>query len=248
VVTKLHQILAVESGVRTQAQKDLTAAHHGLQKAEMISGYQKSYEPLKEDGDKLPTEGKLLQTRVPDVIRGTAAILERMYDVTATRDYGTSRARADVVVDGAVLLKDVPVTFLLWLEKKLEDLHTFVTQLPTLPADTEWTWDAAQNCWKNRHEIKRARTNKIVYPLVLYEATKEHPAPVKEITKDEVVGYFTEILYNGGLQMQDVKNLKERVEKLQESVKFAREKANELEIVDQKVGGTLLRYVFGGTP
>jgi hypothetical protein len=244
-MAKLHQILAVEAGVRNQAQKDLTEAHHGLQKTEMLQGIYREYQPAAEGGDKLPSERKLLQARVPEVIRETVAILEKTFDVTATRDFANIEATADVVVEGKVVIKGAPTTYLLWLEKRLDDLHTFVCKLPTLPADTEWVWDEHQNCYRNKHEIKTQRTAKIAYPLVLAPATKEHPAQVVKETRDEIVGWWTTILYSGALPVQDVKAMKERVEELQKAVKYAREKANEAEVKDVKVGGAILKYVFG---
>jgi len=245
-VTKLHQILAVENGIRTQVQTDLTAAHHGLQKADLIIGIYRDYQPVKEDGEKLPPERQLLQTRVPEVIKASVEIWEKTFNITATRDFTNTAAKADVVLeDGTPLMKAVPTTYLLWLEKKLEDLHTFVVKLPTLPADTEWVWDPTQMCYKNKMEIKTVKTAKIAYPLVLTEATKEHPAQVIEKARDEIVGHWTTIKYSGAITVKDAKAMKGRVEALQKAVKFAREKANETEVTDQKVGGPLLKYVFG---
>ena len=39
--------------------------------------------------------------------------------------------------------------------------------------------------------------------------------------------------------------LLERVEKLQQAVKFAREEANNTEVTDQKVGAAIFGYLFG---
>lgn len=245
MATKLHQILAVEAGVRAQSAKDITALHHSLKKPELLFGQNRTYEPLKEDGEKLPAERQILQFRVQDVVRESIKIWARMFDITATRDYANIDAKADIVVDGQTLVKNAPTAFLLWLEKKLEDLHTFVAQLPTLPADIEWEWDDKQNCYKNKQEIKSAKTAKIMYPLVLAPATKEHPAQVSKESRDEVVGYWTTLKYSGALKVQDVKEMKDRVEILQKAVRFAREKANEVEVTDQKVGDALLKYVFG---
>lgn len=245
-MAKLHQILAVEAGVRAQAQKDLTAAHHGLQKEAMLIGILREYQPVQDGGEKLPSERQLLQVRVPEVIRETSSILEKMFDVTASRDWTNMEARGDVVLeDNKVLIKGAPTSYLLWLEKRLEDIHTFVCKLPTLPADTEWVWDANQNAYKNKDEIKTHKTNKIPYPLLLAPATDKHPAQVVEKAKDEIVGWWTTHKYSGALRAQDVKAMKDRVEALQKAVKFAREKANETEVKDQKVGGDLLKYVFG---
>lgn len=242
---KLHQVLAIETNVREQSQKDLTALHHGLQKSELLFGLSKTYAPLNEEGEKLPPEEKILQTRTPEVLRNTYEVLEKVYDTVAMRDYANCNARADVVLeDGTVLIKNAPATYLLWLEKKLNDLHTFVSKLPVLPADTEWIFDDKQNCFKSK-EIKTSRTNKESYPLVLSPATDKHPAQVVEKTKDIVVGYYQTIKYSGAMKAKDVAQMKDRVEQLQRAVKFAREQANTVDAPKQEVGGKLLAFVFG---
>lgn len=241
---KLHQILAIESGTRTQTQKDITAAHHGLQKREMLQGIERKYQPLNEDGELLPPERTLLQTRVPEVIQQTVAIWQKVYDIIATRDFANLEARADVVVGSNVILKDVPATHLLWLEKKLADVHTFVCKLPILPADTEWKWDETQQCYRNAQEIKTVRTQKIAYPLVLSPATKEHPAQVEKEFKDEIVGHWITHKFSGAIKRTQVTEMKERVEELQKAVKFAREQANAVEVKNKEVGKAILSFVF----
>lgn len=242
---KLHQILAIESGVRTQTKKDLTAAHHGLQKTEMLFGLVKSYEALDDEGEILPDETKLVQTRSSEVLKHTFNILRKLYDTTAVRDFANCNAKADVTLsDGTVLLKDVPAIYLLWMEKQLEDLHTFVSKLPILPADTEWAFDEKQNCFKSP-EQKTARKVKVPYPLVLSPATDKHPANVVEKTRDEIVGYFKTIKYSGAMKAKDVSQMKERVEELQRAVKFAREQANTVEAPKQEIGDSILSFVFG---
>lgn len=244
-MAKLHQILAVESGIRNQSDKDLTAAHHGLKHPDLLKGLFRTYQASREDGEKLPDERTELQTRVPDVIKATVAILEKKFDIVATRDYSNMSARADIVLEnGTILMTSVPATYLLWLEKQLVDLHTFVCGLPVLPADTEWDWDANQNCYKNRHEIKTTRTNKVPYALLLAPATDKHPAQVVKETKDEIVGYYTTMKYTGALPAIKIKAMKERVEELQKATKLAREKANQNDVVDQKLGMTILKQIF----
>jgi hypothetical protein len=243
---KQHQILAIEGTIRAQTAKDLTAAHHGLKKEGMLSGQFREYQPLRDDGIKLPTERTSLQVRVPEVIRQTQAIMEKQFDIVACRDWANCNAYADVTMpDGTVILTKAPAPYLLWLEKQVTDLHTFVSALPTLPADTEWEWDANQNCWRNKHEIKTARTEKIEESLVLLAPTKEHPGQATKVVKDVISGYWTTHKYSGALPIPVVKEMKDRAEELLASVKLAREKANQVEAPDQKVGAKLLAHIFG---
>ena len=75
-----------------------------------------------------------------------------------TKDKANCNARADVKVDDTVIVKDAPVTFLLFLEKQLNDLKTFVGKIPTLSSDEDWTFDANANLYK---------TQSILYGLLI---------------------------------------------------------------------------------
>lgn len=243
---KLHQILAVETAARAQTQKDLTKIYHGVDKPDMLTGQFNEYQPSKEDGMKLPSERKALQIRVKDVLKQAAAAAEKSFDIVAVRDFANTKAIADVVMtDGTVILKGAPAPYLLWLEKQIIDLHTVITKLPTLPADTEWDWDEKQACYRNRYEVKTARTEKVQEPLVLHPPTPEHPAQTQLITRDVIAGYWTKTTYHGALPIPEVRAMKERAEALLAAVKLAREAANQVEAPDQKVGAALIKYIFG---
>ncbi len=64
-------------------------------------------------------------------------------------------------------------------------------------------------------------------------------------TEDVTVGYWRTVKFSGALPAQRVNELLERVERLQEAVKFAREEANNLEVEEIKVGERFFKYLFG---
>jgi hypothetical protein len=146
VVAKLNQIIAVEKGVKNKSFQDLTEAHHAVQKPTLLSGISRVYQPKDEEGEQLPPESTRVQVKVEEILRDTASTITRLFDVTATKDWANCQARADVTVDGQPLLRAVPVTYLLFLEKQLTDLHTFIKKLPVLDAAETWTFDASADC------------------------------------------------------------------------------------------------------
>jgi hypothetical protein len=164
-------------------------------------------------------------------------------DITATKDYANCHASADVVLDGQVLIQNAPATYLLFLEKQLSDLHTFVDKMPTLDETDDWTRDENSTLFKTA-AIPTQRTKKVQKPLVLYPATAEHPAQTQMITEDVVVGYWDTIKQSGALPVPRKQVLLERIEKLSQAVKFAREQANSVEAEPQKVGGTIFTYLL----
>jgi hypothetical protein len=243
-MARLNQIIAVEKGVKSRSFSELTEAHHALQKSALLSGISRTYQPKDEEGEPLPPEATRVQVRTDEVIRQTVGILTRLFDVTATKDWTNCEARADVVVDGEPLLRDVPVAYLLFLEKQLVDLHTFIRKLPVLDAAESWSYDASADCWAT-DATQTTRTKKIPRNHVKAEATEKHPAQVEVYYEDVPIGYWTTVRFSGALPARRVNELLERVEKLQQAVKFAREEANGVEVTDQRVGDAVFGYLFG---
>lgn len=243
-MTKLNQILAVEKGVKSKSDRELTDYHHRVQKAALLSGISRSYQPKDDDGEQLPPESTRVQVNVEAVLDDVSKTLTRLFDVTATKDFGNVKAKADVVVDGVVLVEDAPVPYLLFLEKQLVDLVTFVRKLPTLDPSENWTVDTASDSFK-ADITKTVRTKKVPRNHVKAPATDKHPAQVELYYEDVSVGYWSTVKFSGALPAARVRELAERVDKLQAAVKFAREEANATEIDDQHIGEGVFGYLFG---
>ncbi|MFI0418813.1 hypothetical protein [Spongiactinospora sp. 9N601] len=242
-MTKLNQILAVEKGVKSEVQRKVTDAYQQIQKAPLLSGISRTYQPIDDEGEQLPPEATRVQVQAEAVLKGVGDVLTRLFDVTATKDWANCAAKADVMVDGSVLLADVPVTYLLFLEKQLTDVHTFISKLPTLdPAET-WAQDEHTEAWRTE-PVKTTRTKKVPRNHVLAAATDKHPAQVQVYNEDIVVGYWTKVAFSGALPQRRVNELLARVQKLQEAVKYAREEANGTEVVDQKIGEKVFAYLL----
>jgi hypothetical protein len=242
-MARLNQIIAVEKGVKSRSFQELTEAHHQLQKTTALAGIARTYRPKDEEGEQLPAESTRVQVKADEIIRRTAEILTELFDVTATKDWANVRARADVVVDGQTLLTAVPVTYLLFLEKQLVDLHTFVKKLPVLDAGETWAFDTSADSYATE-PVQTTRTKKIPRNHVKAEATDKHPAQVEVYYEDVVVGYWRTVKFSGALPASRIHDLLERIEKLQQAVKYAREEANNVEVEDQRVGAKLFGYIF----
>ena len=244
--TKLNQIIAVTKSVSSTAHAELTAVHHDAQRTQKdgpLHGVSRIYQPATEDGEQFPPESTQVQIRADELIARVTTALTRLFDLTATRDVANCKAVADVTVEGQTLLRDVPVTYLLWLEKQLVDLHTFVIKLPTLDPAESWHHDPARGCWVTE-PAKTAKTKKLPRNHVLAEATPQHPAQVQIYTEDVMVGTWTTVKFSGALPADRVRELTQRVESLQLAVKMAREAGNSEVVVDQHVGEAIFGYLF----
>lgn len=244
-MTQLNQILGVQQGAKSGAERAETNAHHLLQRTDGLAGIARTYRRRHDDGDELPPESTLVQVRTMDVIAEMVAAQVRYYDTVATKDVGNCVAKADVVLDdGTTLLRDVPAVTLLFLEKQLVRLRAFVNKLPTLPPSSTWMRDEATDTWVTE-PVETTRTTKVLRNHVLSEGTVEHPPQVQVYTEDVVVGYWSTRKFSGALPVSQVNAMRRRLEELQRAVRFAREKANSTTIEDVKVGEVLTRYLFG---
>ncbi len=241
---KLNQIIAIEKGTKGRSLQELTEAHQTLQKPTLLAGISRTYRPKDEEGEQFPPESTRVQIKAEDIIRKISDGLTKLFDVVATKDWANCTAKADVVVDGKVLLSQIPATYLLFLEKQLVDLHTFIKKLPVLDSSETWAFDPSADCWATE-PVQTVKTKKIPRNHVKAEATDKHPAQVEVYYEDVVVGGWRTIKFSSALPAQRINELLSRVEKLQEAVKFAREEANNLEIVEQKVGAKIFDYLFG---
>jgi len=241
---RLNQIIAIEKYAKGQAARDFTDAHQLLQKPALLAGIARTYRPIDDDGDQLPPESTRVQVRAEEGIQAIIVIMTKLFDVTATKDWANQSAAADVVVDGDVIVENVPVTYLLFLEKQLVDLHTFIKKLPVLDASEIWSLDSAQNVWATE-PVETTKTKKLLRNHVKSEATPQHPAQVDVYTEDVVIGRWHTVKYSGAMPTARVALLLERVRKLQEAVKFAREEANGATVDHQKVGEPIFTYLFG---
>lgn len=242
-MTTLSQIIAITKGVKAQSLRDFTDSHRNTQKAPLLSGISRKYRPKDEEGEQLPPESTRVQLSAEDVLAETSKTLTRLFDLVLTQDTANTVAKADVVVDGRALLRDVPVTYLLFLEKQLADLHTFVDKLPVLDPAESWTFSPEIGAYAS-DPVETVRSRKVMRNHVKAEATKEHPAQVEVYTEDQPAGYWTTVKLSGALPATRVKELRERVEKLQQATKFAREQANTHEVTDIKAGDAVFGYLF----
>jgi hypothetical protein len=235
VAKKLNQILAVEKTVKGKREDEFTKLYQDIQKLDLVTGHARTYAPKDDDGEKLPPENKKVQLRVEDAVTNVISLHKEIFNVTAVKDATNCNAKSDVVVDGEVLLKGVPATHLLWMEKKLLSFSEFINKLPVLAQDAAWTMDAGQGLYRSEpaHSVK---TKKKEEWKVIVPPTPQHPAQTQKMVEDVTVGTWTTTNLSGAIPESRKRLLQERVEKFMRAVKEAREAANQTEVVDLATG------------
>jgi len=241
-VPKLQQIVAIESGTKTDVGKTLTAIYHQFQRQGAFDGQTRVYESADADGPTFPSESQRVQHQVEELLRSAAEAHTELFDVVATKDTGNMNATASVELDGQVLLPNVPVTYLLFLEKQLKDIKTIIDKLPTLDPAYEWKQDPSGGY--RADSVKTTKTQKVAKPIVLAQATKEHPAQTQLISVDEVIGHWNTTKLSGAVAAERKKQLQDRIKQLINAVKFAREQANSIEVDRVKTGEKIFNYLL----
>jgi hypothetical protein len=243
-MAKLNQIIAIEKGIKSRVYGDIGELHKAAQKPDLFNGLTRNYQPLSDDDEPLPPEGKRVQHTVANLLKSVAGMSTEWFDVTARKDWTNCTARADVVIDGQPVLAGVPVTYLLFLEKQVTDLRTLVGTLPVLDASDLWRKDENSGLYRT-DEVKTHRTKKVSRPLVLYPATPEHPAQTQVVTEDVLAGHWAQVRHSGAVPKPEKDALAERVEKLLQAIKQAREAANGVDETETpKVGDAIFGYLM----
>lgn len=244
-MAKVNQIIAVEKGVKAKTHSVISELYKTIQKDELFDGFYKQYDPKDDEGDTKPPQSKRVQFIGTEVLKSVERSFTELMKITARKDWSNCEARADLMApDGTALVQNVPVTYLLFLEKQMTDFRTFVHKMPELDPGETWKADKESGLWKT-DEIKTQSTSKEQVPVVLYAATPEHPAQTQLIVKDVVVGFWRSTRHSGAIPAPEKKDLLEKVDALLECIKMAREQANAVEEVESPdVGNAIFQYLM----
>ena len=244
--TTLAQLIAVYAGIRTSTHRTLTDLHHSVGKLGLLSGIARTYQPKDEDGDQLPGESTRVQVNAADVLADVAALLTRQIDVNATIDQANRRAVGTIQLPGGGEIADVPVTTLMFLDKRLDDVLTFLRKLPVLDPGELWTFNDNANAWATE-PIGAVRSKKVPRNHVLAAATDKHPAQVQLWHEDVPVGTWMTTKFSGAMPAKRLAVLIDRAERLQAEIRSAREKANMESVTDVEIGDKLFACLLADT-
>lgn len=241
--SKLFQVVAAAAAKKNPFLKEKTELHRLLTNATLFEGMQRTYAPNDEEGEKQPPETKIVQQDAQKLLSQLVANSAAYYDLVLTQDVGNTLAKADVIVDGEVLIKDVPATHLLFLEQQVTDMITIIEKLPTLDSLVVWNKDSQTGGWRS-NPVETNRTKKTNKPITLAPATEKHPAQVQMVTEDIVVGVWSAVRNSTLLSPTQRQACLDRAMKLKLAVIDARHRANTTEVENKTGSEKLLKYVF----
>lgn len=248
-MSRLHEITAVDNDKRGLWMKIVAEVKKTFgERSDHFKGFTRTYESVVQDDYTRDTEVKRLVTTVGAKLAYVEEQLSSVFDTQFQKEFTNCQAKADIIVtedgkEAITIAKDVPVTFLVQLEKKLSELRSQVyDNIPTLDPTMEWSWDETNGYYVNKEPRKRA-TRKVTQAIVKYPATKEHPAQTEMVSVDETTGYHNQVNVSGMVTPKKKSDLLLKLDKLIHAVKTARARANDSEVTKERIAAKLFGYL-----
>jgi hypothetical protein len=250
---KLHELLAVEKTKVNASNKLLQDTLHKFKKPEYFSGHVKSLKMIEDSEQNRAIQDSAydfrnLPTTVVETLEYAFKFWADSENVLYQKNKTNQYAMADLMYNGTVVAKDVPVDELLGLETRLQTLRGILDEMPTLTAAVKWTNDFDSNrrgAWMAVNPEVTTKTERTTVPVVLYDATDKHPAQVKESTVDRTVGTFMLQKYSGAATSAEKAKAINIVDNLLAEVKQARMRANSVEANTDTIGEKLVDIIMG---
>lgn len=244
---KLHEVLAVEPNLEQVARNITEEAKHTFGHRPRFTGSLKRLEMFDEDRRGEETEETVeVATTVDEKLAYAREPIARWWDAVFQKELANQEAKADVVVDGEVLIKDAPVPFLLNLEKRLNELRDMFMTIPTLKPGVAWIRDEGQRdgVLVSQQATIRFKTEKTLDIIIATEATNQHKAQYEKVSKDKPVGKYVETEYTGTISPARKSDMLERIDKLIVAVKQARMQGNSQEVPNRTCASGLFDYIL----
>lgn len=251
----LGTILGLREGAQAQSHEAVTALHRQTKMVDRFNGLVREYTPdsVADGGtpETLPGENKLVELKAEELLRDMAGAMSRFWDLQLTMDSADTTAFGDIrVSDGhggqVVLVEHVPVTTLMVLSKKLEDVRKFIRTLPVLNPSFTWSPDDTDDHVWRTTPVETIRAKKTKRYQSVAPATKEHREQVVVWDEDVRAGVWTKIERSGALSPRRYGELLARVDELIDAVKVAREEANRVTAPDRKIADSLFGFLIEG--
>jgi hypothetical protein len=246
-MAKLHELIAVEKDTKSLVDQLISKVKQIFAAPDLFVGFHRNYEPIDpQDPERFDPEMVQVRMTVPRVFEDVEKAFTRITDLIIQKEKANTEAIGEIVL-GEKVIGNIPVAALVQLEKYFDSLLTIVSQLPMLDGAKQWEQDSSDSSLFRTPEHKKMRGRKEEYPMVLYEATKEHPAQTKVCSRDVPAGYYTTIAFSGGVTVDEKRHICDRAEQLLAAIKKARSRANTVEVSDTAaIGKQLIDFVIKG--
>jgi hypothetical protein len=246
-MAKLHELLAVEADLSNTAKAMLEEAATTFQKKpDHFLGQVRSVKFMDATREQENVvEEKAMVTTVDDKLTYALGRNAKYWDAMLQKEAANSEAKADLVIDGETVMKDLPATFLLGMETRLRNVQQVLLTIPTLDPSIKWSEDQSAGDAVFKSDVQVGfKTEKVMKSKTLYDATKEHPAQIGTWNEDVPVARVETIKTSGMWTPRRKADVLARLDTLIRAVKKARQRANAVDVTDLHVGKKLIDYLL----
>lgn len=245
-MSKLHELLAVENDVESTYKKVVEEAKVTFtKKVDHFSGSHRALKMFDESKqNENIDENKEMVTTVGKKLAYVKDYAVKYFDVVLQKEKTNQMAKADLVVDGITITADLPATFLLGMETKLKAIRDLYESTPTLTPGYKWELDtnAGEGVFVTSLNDK-LKTAKTFQHKILVQPTDKHPAQVEKWEEQIPVGKFSETIQSGMLTPAQKSKYIGKIDKLIQACKQARQRANNVEVINEQIGEKLMDYI-----
>lgn len=250
---QLHELLAVETSKNKVFNDILAEARDTFSKKDhLFKGHLTTNTPLVENIEgSAPFLESTEETQVSETIESKLDYVfkhfTQTFNVYAQKEKANQEAKADVTINGEVLIKDAPATMLLGLESKLNKIREMIVAIKTTDNTRAWTITNNKGIWQSTPE-ERGITKKVPRQKVVFQPTEHQPGQYESYVEDVIVGKKVVIHYTGLISSAEKAKILDRVDTLAAACKRARQRANK-QVVDTsfKPGKDIANYILGKT-
>jgi len=139
----------------------------------------------------------------------------------------------------------VPVTFILHLEKQVQEVLAFFRAVQTLDPAEDWMEDAEDSSYRSRHPEQRLRLEKGLKSLVLIDPTQWEPGQAQAVPDEHRTGVWEITKFSGAVSRDRKAQLTENAEALLAALRQARERANHAAAPAVSIGREVFAFLLG---
>lgn len=250
-MTKIHEIIPVEQDYAKAAKRLVAETVKTFTgKADHFLGQTREVKLFAEErqGENIKEHKELVTTVDAKLNHLWKAGLNKVINITLTKENSNTsdEARADVVVDGKIVLKNLPATALLALEKYLGEIWSAYEAIPTLEPGIKWVEDESASMngvYITADPAQQNKTEMVKNFKVVYEATEYHPAQVVELSSQEPVGQISVTRTSGMVTPATKAKWLGKIAELKTAVKKARQRANCAEVLTVDVAKDIRDFI-----
>lgn len=252
-MTKLYEVLAAEATAIAAADRSVAETLAKFHKSDSyFRGMIRNLELIEDSPSKAAQESaessiKAVATSAGETLKYTLDLWAKAEDVRSTKNATNQNSRADLVLeDGTVVAKNVPVDELMGLEVRTIALKKLLSEIPTLDASKEFS---PSTKWPVPGLFETApkqtiKTEKVPGSFIMAPATDKFPAQVKETVTTKVIGTFTDVDFSSAMTTDKKATLMVRADSLIVAARKARNRANDIDIVDSKTGTAVIEFLM----